>query len=567
MRFIASPWFAAGRLFPAALAAALACAAAFAAPATLPRYGGTLVVELHAPSLILDPAKWKSGAPDSAASAQIASAVFDRLLTLDRFGRFQPALATEWSHDAASRRWQFTLRSGVQFSDGSPLTAADAAAALQELFVALSPAKPAVTVSGARLVVQFSSAVPDLLEQLASPHYFIFRRTAAGALLGTGPFFVKEFIPAPGGTAISHYKLAANEHCWAGRPFVDALEVYVGVPPLRQLIDLQLGKADVVEISPDLMRRAAQENLRVWASSPVLLYALQLNAEASGPDKAGLEKVSADQAGTEKGGTEKGGAGKLNTAHATDTPKPTLGDALSLSLDRATMANVLLQRQAEPAASFLPQWLSGYAFVFSMETNLERAKEISATLFVSSSASGASGAAWSSPLRLHVDAAGDVAKLLAERVAINARQAGIPVQVQPRSFARDASSSGSTGAAKNSDTAGFRLISWRYSSLSQRAELDSMIATLQLAPAPDEKDKPADDPEQLYLRERQVIAARELIPLVMLPEYIGLGTGVRDWMAERWGEWHLADVWLDGKRPLSSPAPVSTPSAAGGVHP
>jgi len=557
MRFIASPWFAAGRLFPAALAAALACAAAFAAPATLPRYGGTLVVELHAPSLILDPAKWKSGAPDSAASAQIASAVFDRLLTLDRFGRFQPALATEWSHDAASRRWQFTLRSGVQFSDGSPLTAADAAAALQELFVALSPAKPAVTVSGARLVVQFSSAAPDLLEQLASQRYFIFRRAADGTLLGTGPFFVKESIPAPSGTTISRYKLAANEHCWAGRPFVDAIEVNVGVLPLRQLIDLQRGKADVVEISPDLVRRAAQENLRVWASSPVLLYALQLNAEASRPDRVGSEKV----------GTEKGGAGKLNTAHATDTPKPTLGDALSLSLDRATMANVLLQRQAEPAASFLPQWLSGYAFVFSMETNLERAKEISATLFVSSSASGASGAAWSSPLRLHVDAAGDVAKLLAERVAINARQAGIPVQVQPRSFARDASSSGSTGAAKNSDTAGFRLISWRYSSLSQRAELDSMIATLQLEPAVDEKDRSADDPEQLYLRERQVIAARELIPLVMLPEYIGLGTGVRDWMAERWGEWHLADVWLDGKRPLSPPAPVSTPSAAGGVHP
>lgn len=548
MRFIASRWFAVARIFSAALVAALACAAAFAAPATLPRYGGTLVVELHASSLILDPAKWKNGAPDSAASAQIAAVVFDRLLTLDRFGRFQPALATEWSHDAASRRWQFTLRSGVQFSDGSPLTAADAAAALQELFVALSPAKPAVTVSGARVVLQFPSAVPDLLEQLASPRYFIFRRATDGTLLGTGPFFVKEFIPAPSGTTISRYKLVANEHCWAGRPFVDALEIYVGVPPLRQLIDLQLGKADVVEISPDLVRRAAQENLRVWASSPVLLYALQLNTEAIGPDKVGSEKV----------GIEKGGAGKAPAVHAADT-SPTLGDALSLSLDRATMANVLLQRQAEPAASFLPQWLSGYAFVLNMETNVERAKEISADLFAPPSVSGASGAQWSAPLHLRVDAPGDVAKLLAERVAINARQAGIPVQVQPRSLARDTSSSGST-------TAGFRLIAWRYSSLAQRAELDSMIATLQLDPAPDEKDKPSDDPEQLYLRERHVIAERELIPLVMLPEYIGLGAGVRDWMAERWGEWHLADVWLDGKRTPGSPAPVSAPSAAVG-HP
>src|SRR5271168_5426057 len=416
MRFIVLRWFVGGRLFSAAVATVLACASGFTAAATVPRYGGTLVVELHAPSLVLDPVKWKMGAPEHAASAQIASVVFDRLVTLDRFGRFQSALATDWSHDAGWRRWQFSLRSGVLFSDGSPLSASDVVAALQELLAEGSTGKVVVTATGMHVVVQFPSAVPDLLEQLASQRYFIFRRAADGALLGTGPFFFKEFTPAPSGTTIAHYRLAANEHCWAGRPFVDALEVYVGVPPLRQLIDLQLGKADVVEISPDLVRRASQENLRVWASSPVLLYALQLNAEASGPDKAGLEKVSADQAGTEKGGTEKGGAGKLNTAHATDTPKPTLGDALSLSLDRATMANVLLQRQAEPAASFLPQWLSGYAFVFSMETNLERAKEISAALFASPSTPGASGATWSSPLRLHVDAAGDVAKLLAERV-------------------------------------------------------------------------------------------------------------------------------------------------------
>src|SRR5262249_61494310 len=40
------------------------------------------------------------------------------------------------------------------------------------------------------------------------------------------------------------------------------------------------------------------------------------------------------------------------------------------------MARVLLQKQAEPAVSFLPQWLSGYAFLFDMESNLEQAKEL-----------------------------------------------------------------------------------------------------------------------------------------------------------------------------------------------
>ena len=54
------------------------------------------------------------------------------------------------------------------------------------------------------------------------------------------------------------------------------------------------------------------------------------------------------------------------------------------------MANVLLQKQAEPAASFLPQWLSGYAFVFGMENNVEHAKEISSQLFGAPSAPNAS---------------------------------------------------------------------------------------------------------------------------------------------------------------------------------
>jgi len=51
--------------------------------------------------------------------------------------------------------------------------------------------------------------------------------------------------------------------------------------------------------------------------------------------------------------------------------------------DGQPIANVLLQRQAEPASTLLPQWLSGYALLFSVETNLERAKEIPGGLPVS----------------------------------------------------------------------------------------------------------------------------------------------------------------------------------------
>src|SRR6266850_2613446 len=134
-----------------------------------PEYGGTLRVELHALTLSLDPREWRIGTPEFATNEKFAALVFDRLISLDNYGRFIPQLATEWSHDASLRRWQFTLRAGVKFSDGAPLTAADAAAALAPLL----PEGLQVSASGNSVIFQSSESRPDLLELLASGRFFI----------------------------------------------------------------------------------------------------------------------------------------------------------------------------------------------------------------------------------------------------------------------------------------------------------------------------------------------------------------------------------------------------------
>src|SRR5260370_24041214 len=79
-----------------------------------------------------------------------------------------------------------------------------------------------------------------------------------------------------------------------------------------------------------------------------------------------------------------------------------------LSLDRQTRVSVLLQKQAEPASVFLSQWLSGYAFFFTMETNIDRAIEIRATLPTNMGAGP-------QPLRMHVNLPGGPPNLLGER--------------------------------------------------------------------------------------------------------------------------------------------------------
>jgi peptide/nickel transport system substrate-binding protein len=496
MRFTKLRW-------PAAISAAVVALAGFAVRAAPPRYGGTLHVKLRASSVSLDPREWTPGSLSSAAGEKLASLVYDRLVTLDDHSKFQSALATEWSHDAAARSWQFKLRSGVRFSDGSLLTPADAVVSMQ---ISLGKGFEVTSVENG-IAIRAAHPAPDLLEQLASGRNFVFRPKPNGTLLGTGPFFVAESMPAapaeanPTAMKPAKIKFQANEGAWSGRPFVDFVEVTLGEPPLRQLLDLQVGRADIAEIAPDLVRKGRQEGLRIWNSAPQTLVALRFDDALAAP--------ASDQ----------------------------LREALWLGLDRDTMANVLLQREAQPADSLLPQWLSGYAFLFESPMNLQRARELRAAF-----PSGVPGA--TQPLRLRVDAPGDLFKLMGERVAVNARQANLLVQV-----ALPAS-----GSNPSAQAVGLHLFAWHYDSLSPRAELEAFVRQLL-----DGADLPANttDPEQLFAQERRLLEERRILPLVLLPEYAGIRANVHNWNASPWGDWRLADVWLDSEDPMTTKTPTS----------
>src|SRR5262249_52761148 len=157
--------------------------------------------------------------------------VFDRLIALDNYGRFAPQLATEWSHDASCRRWQFTIRADVKFSDGGTVTAADVVAALAPLL----SEDLKISGIGNSVVFQSAEARPDLLELLASGRFFVFRVLPDGGLAGTGAFkleevarntkFTADASPAGSQAAPQRLRFSANENCWAGRPFLDAIDV------------------------------------------------------------------------------------------------------------------------------------------------------------------------------------------------------------------------------------------------------------------------------------------------------------------------------------------------------
>lgn len=486
--------------------------------ATRPQYGGVLRVELRATSANLNPAKWKAGSADFVTNQRLAELLFDRLVTLDNYGRFQPQLATDWSHDVTARRWQFTLRQGVKFSDGAALTPADVVLALQPLL----PRGMQVAVSGTGITIQCAAPAADLLELLASGSYFVYKDNGNGMLRGTGPFVLESVSTSArdaeklGGDGAAsptqRLRFRFNENCWAGRPYLDGIEVTLGVPPLKALLDLQLGKTDLGELSTDTAKRAQQTNLKCWSSAPLTLFALRFSTGGK-PEQ-----------------------------------EQRLREAIGLSVDREAMARVLLQKQAEAAASFLPQWLSGYAFLFDAERNLERARELRGKM--SPSMAGAA-----QPLRVTVDGNNDLSKLIAERVAVDARAAGLTLQTV-KSGARTANDAAGT---KNDGEA--QLIAWRYTSLSPRSVLETMGNAGRGQSA--ESGVPLDA-DARYAWEKRMMEESNLLPLVAVPDFAAVDGHVRNWSPSPWGEWRLADVWLEPSEAASAPrdGAVKVPAGA-----
>jgi hypothetical protein len=141
------------------------------------------------------------------------------------------------------------------------------------------------------------------------------------------------------------------------------------------------------------------------------------------------------------------------------------------------------------------------------------------------------------PLVLVYDFGDTDARSVAERVAVNLREAGVKVQV-----------SGQTEGSRNF-TADLRLVRHHISSP------DPAAALLELLNSLGETTPDLETIEHIYAAERAPIDAFRVIPLVHVSESYGVGPQVRDWMPPRWGGWRLEDVWL------------GPPAAAGGTSP
>jgi ABC-type transport system substrate-binding protein len=391
-----------------------------------PRYGGELRVEMRAALRSLDPSD--SDPLTLAARAQLIPAVFETLVRFDEHGDPQPSLATSWSHDAARKRWVFTARANVLLHNGAPWLP-----------------------KGGVIEVPDDRPIATILRELARPSSAIVVRADDGTLLGTGPFRVAHWEAEKSAT------LAAHDGYWAGRPFLDTIEIKMGRALREQEIDLESGKTDVAEILVTDSRRLRQKGLAI--SSTAFTETLALVFENPRVPDA-------------------------------------VREALALSIDRATINNVLLQKQGEPSAALLPRWLSGYSFLFPATRNVARAKQLAGS---------------STPLAFGYDRQDAILRPVGERIAVNASEAGIVLK-------------SATGPAD------VRLLSLPISSRDSWTSLEDVAAMLKLT-----LPRGAAEP---FEAESALLSGYRIVPLVHLPQMWATSAAVRNWP-------RVADVWLD----------------------
>jgi len=284
--------------------------------------------------------------------------------------------------------------------------------------------------------------IDQILREMARPWNAIVIRDPDGSLAGTGPFKVSRWEAGKSATLI------ANEDHWKGRPYLDSVEIQMGRNLREQAQDLQLGKADV-------------------ADAPISMRGAVLNVM---PD--------------------------VTLSLVFDSPRVSAAvrEAVSLSIDRIAIHKVLLKGRGDISGALLPQWLSGYSFLFDGNRDVNRARQLATS---------------APPLTFAYDRQDAVLRSIGERISVNAMEVGIAMR-------------------PGNGPADVRLIALPVTSPDELSALADMAAILKT---------PFSFASPPYEAERTLLDGFRVVPLFHFTKSWSLGTGLHNWP-------DLPNVWI-----------------------
>jgi peptide/nickel transport system substrate-binding protein len=247
-------WLALGTL---AAVAAVASAPAAALGQSEPRMGGSIVAVVEGEPTSVDPAF-----DYDFVSGLATSSITEPLLKFcEGDTALCPNLATDWTVSEDGMVYTFTIRDGVRFHDGSPMTVEDVVFSLNRIrdpelgsYVGWMLANVADVTAPDDKTVVVTMAQPDVLVEyaFASTAAHVVSKAAVEAAgdkygtpsvgsIGTGPFKFVEWVSG------DRQVLARNDDYWdkaSGGPYLDEITIKILTEPTTRVAGLDTGEID-----------------------------------------------------------------------------------------------------------------------------------------------------------------------------------------------------------------------------------------------------------------------------------------------------------------------------------
>lgn len=296
------------------------------------------------------PAKVQTLDPDQAynyADVNALALIGGTLYTLQPDGTVQPGLAESAEASADGLSWTVTLRDGLVFSDGAPLTAADVVASFQRAMTDESNAYAGLVAKFAgvtapddtTVVINLDAAYPSLPTVLSEPALMIMPASGLeqGADFFQDPVSAGQFrLTTELGASTMTFE--ANENYWGPDPVVSTVTFETVPDANTRLAQVQSGQLDLAFPIPAELASQAQGDTRVEAPAGFGWTALV----------------------------------PRNTVAPFDDPR--VRTAISDVLDRDRMASVAWSGLIDPLKGFWPSTMPGYDDSVSVAPDVDAAR-------------------------------------------------------------------------------------------------------------------------------------------------------------------------------------------------
>ena len=323
------------------------CAALAAIAAALPAVAANLVIGLGTDVTSTDP-HYHNLTPNN----NVASHLYGYLVERNEKSQPQPSLATEWKAIDPTT-WEFKLRRGVKFHDGSDFTAADVVASIER--VPKVPNSPSPFTAYTKQIqkievvdphtIRFKTALPYPLMPSDMSQVAIISRQFANATtedfnsgraaIGTGPFKLVRFAKG------DRLEFARNDAWWGGKTPWEKVTLRILTQDAARVAALLAGDVQVIEAVPtaDVAKLKTDKRLAIYRSVSDRLMYVHMDS-----DRNVTPTVTAKD-------------GKpLDRNPLKDTR---VRKALSKMINRPAIVERVMEGEAVPAGQIVPDFLFG----------------------------------------------------------------------------------------------------------------------------------------------------------------------------------------------------------------